>query len=141
MRIRSFRLSDYHSVTDLLEESLLEACFHETMEAFARQLSWDSELVLVAEMDEKVVGVIIGTIDHNKGYLYRTVVHANYQRQGIGRRLIEKIKLRFAQRNVNKIFVAGDIYNKTVLRLYESLGFREDDSSLAGGNLGIISGM
>ena len=48
MKIRSFQLSDYRQVAELLEEVLSEECCEETMGAFARQLSWDSELVLVA---------------------------------------------------------------------------------------------
>lgn len=29
-------------------------------------MSWDSELVLVASMNDEIVGMIIGTIDNNK---------------------------------------------------------------------------
>ena len=54
-------LSDYSEVTGLLAEVFSEECYRDTMEAFANQLSWDSELVMVAERNNKVVGVIIGT--------------------------------------------------------------------------------
>ncbi len=106
MKVRSFQLSDYITVTHLLEKVLSEACYDDTMEAFARQLSWDSELVLIAEKEQSIVGVIIGTIDNNQGYFYRVAVHADHQRQGIGKKLIETMKQRFVHRNVSKIFVA-----------------------------------
>ncbi|WP_227013576.1 GNAT family N-acetyltransferase [Paenibacillus psychroresistens] len=140
MKVRSFQLADYVTVTHLLEKVLPEACYDETMEAFARQLSWDSELVLVAEKEQSIVGIIIGTIDNNKGYFYRVAVHADHQRQGIGKTLIETMKQRFVHRNVSRIFVAGDIHNKTFLPVYESVGYRATDYSRAEQRLRITSG-
>jgi predicted N-acetyltransferase YhbS len=68
MLVRSFHLSDYVAVTELFKHVLTEDCYEETMEALTRQLSWDSELVLVAIKNEQIVGVIIGTIDNYNGY-------------------------------------------------------------------------
>jgi ribosomal protein S18 acetylase RimI-like enzyme len=140
MKVRSFQLSDYVTVTHLLEKVLPESCYDDTMEAFARQLSWDSELVLVAEKEQSIVGIIIGTIDNNKGYFYRVAVHADHQRQGIGKKLIETMKQRFVHRNVSKVFLAGDIHNKTFLPVYESVGYRATDFSRAEKRLRITSG-
>lgn len=140
MKIRSFQLSDYVTVTHLLEKVLPESCYEDTMEAFARQLSWDSELVLIAEKEQSIVGIIIGTIDNNKGYFYRVAVHADHQRQGIGKQLIETMKQRFVHRNVSKVFLAGDIHNKTFLPVYESVGYRATDFSRAEKRLRITSG-
>jgi ribosomal protein S18 acetylase RimI-like enzyme len=140
MKVRSFQLSDYVTVTNLLEKVLPELCYDDTMEAFARQLSWDSELVLVAEKENTIVGIIIGTIDNNKGYFYRVAVHADHQRQGIGKKLIETMKQRFVHRNVSKIFVAGDIHNTPFLPVYESAGYRATDFSRIGQRLSIING-
>jgi ribosomal protein S18 acetylase RimI-like enzyme len=140
MKVRSFQLSDYVAVTHLLEKVLPESCYDDTMEAFARQLSWDSELVLVAEKDKSIVGIIIGTIDNNKGYFYRVAVHADHQRQGIGKTLIETMKQHFVKRNVSKIFVAGDIHNQPFLPVFESVGYKVTDFSRAGQRLRIING-
>src|SRR5690242_10721450 len=103
MDVRSFQLSDYQPVSQLLETVLSAECYEQTMEAFARQLSWDSELVLVASVDNEIAGIVIGTIDNNKGYYYRIAVHPEFQRQGIGKSLIRSLKQRFEQRNVQKI--------------------------------------
>lgn len=56
MLIRSFQLSDVNQVMDLLQVSLSEACYEDTKQAFARQLAWDSELILVAEAEEEIQG-------------------------------------------------------------------------------------
>jgi len=122
MQIRSFQLSDYRMVADLLEEVLSEECCEETMGAFARQLSWDSDLVLVAESAGSIAGVLIGTIDHHKGYVYRIAVRDQFRRQGVGRQLVSHMSNRFRQRNVMKVLVAEDKHNELLRPFYDSLG-------------------
>ncbi len=127
MNVRSFQLGDYASVTQLLSNVLSDECYTETMEAFAKQLSWDCELVLVAEQEQEIVGIIIGTIDNDEGYYYRVAVDTAYQRQGYGKRLVQGLQQKFMQRNVKSIKVTADVYNKPMLPLYEALGFHAND--------------
>ncbi|ANE45430.1 GCN5 family acetyltransferase [Paenibacillus swuensis] len=140
MLLRTFQLSDYAPVTELLSEVLTESCYDETMEAFARQLKWDSDLVIVAESDEEIVGIIIGTIDNNQGYYYRIAVGQAYQRKGIGKALIANLKQKFVQRKVSRILVSVDSHNEFLLPLYESLGYRASDFLRSFKKLSIITG-
>jgi ribosomal protein S18 acetylase RimI-like enzyme len=127
MNVRSFQLGDYASVTSLLSNVLSAECYEETMEAFAKQLSWDCELVLVAQNDQGIVGIIIGTIDNNEGYYYRIAVDTEYQRQGYGKMLVQGLQQKFVQRNVNSIKITADTHNEPVFPLYEALGFHTKD--------------
>ncbi|MFF2093243.1 GNAT family N-acetyltransferase [Paenibacillus sp. NPDC058174] len=140
MNVRSFQLSDYRPLTALLEDVLTEECYEQTMEAFARQLSWDSELVLVAVEQSEIVGMIIGTIDNNKGYYYRVAVLPSHQRRGIGKALIQSLRQRFEQRNVMKILITADEYNEPVLPLYEAMGYAANDFYRSFQKLSIIAG-
>ena len=140
MDVRSFQLSDYRPVTQLLETVLSAECYEQTMEAFGRQLSWDSELVLVASEDEEIAGIVIGTIDNNKGYYYRIAVHPDFQRQGIGKQLIASLRKRFVQRNVTKIMITADEHNEPILSLYESLGYVAADFFRSFQKLSIVAG-
>jgi ribosomal protein S18 acetylase RimI-like enzyme len=140
MQIRSFQLSDYRSVAELLREVLSEECCEETMGAFARQLSWDSDLILVASMEDDVVGVLIGTIDQHKGYVYRIAVHTDYQRQGVGTALVSAMNARFRQRNVLKVLIAGDKHNEVLRPFYEALGVKPVDFARPSRPLAIVAG-
>jgi len=122
MNIRSFQLSDYADVSQLLSRVLSEACFAETIEALARQLSYDSGLVLVALKGERIAGILIGTVDRHHGYFYRIAVDFPFRGQGIGRALIAEMRQRFLRRNVRSVFVALDHHNRPLMPLYESLG-------------------
>ncbi|WP_199622339.1 GNAT family N-acetyltransferase [Paenibacillus alkalitolerans] len=140
MNVRTFQLSDCAAVTELLQASLSDQCYHDTMEAFARQLSWDSSLVFVAEKHSQLVGVVIGTIDKNDGYYYRVAVAPAHRRQGIGKAMIEALQERFLQRKVNRIFVPVDMHNEPVLPLYESLGFGIQQFTKKFNKLSIVTG-
>ena len=123
MRIRSFQLSDVIYVTELLQIALSEECYEDTRRAFTRQLSFDPELIMVAEIEESIVGALIGTIDQNLGCIYRVAIHPEYRRQGVGTTLVQAMEQRFQQRNVNQIVIAGDEHNKAAMPLYEALGY------------------
>ncbi|MFC4810728.1 GNAT family N-acetyltransferase [Paenibacillus sp. GCM10023250] len=140
MDVRSFQLADYQSVTELLETVLTPECYEQTMEAFARQLSWDSELVLVAAVGNEVAGIMIGTIDNGRGFYYRIAVHPKYQRQGIGKQLIASLRQRFVQRGVTKIMITADEHNEPILSLYESLGYVAADFFRSFQKLSIVAG-
>ncbi|MFC4303070.1 GNAT family N-acetyltransferase [Cohnella boryungensis] len=140
MQIRSFQLSDYRLVAELLEEVLSEECCEETMGAFARQLSWDSDLVLVAESADSIVGVLIGTIDQHKGYVYRIAVRNEFRRQGVGRELVSHMRNRFRQRNVLKVLVAEDKHNEVLRPFYDSLGLKSTDIVQLTQPLAIVAG-
>lgn len=140
MIIRSFQLSDYASVTQLLKDVLSESCYEETMEAFGRQLSWDSDLVLVAVNNQQVLGIIIGTIDNNQGYYYRIAVDKENQRRGIGKSLVQALKQRFEKHKVSRVLITVDEHNEVVLPLYESMGFHTGDFLRSFKNVSIMAG-
>lgn len=140
MEVRPFRLGDYAGATRLMEKALSEVCYTETLEAFARQLSWDSRLVLVALEGEDVIGLVIGTIDHEVGYCYRLAVEPSRRREGIGSALVSELQRRFAERNVSRVLVPLDIHNEAALPMYRSLGFGTDSFAKPAKKLSIAAG-
>jgi ribosomal protein S18 acetylase RimI-like enzyme len=121
--IRSFRLGDYIYIKKIWQETGLEQTETESLDALAKQLAWDSELVLIAEDDGKAVGVIVGTIDGSRGYFYRLAVDPQYQGKGFGRKLVEALEKRFIQKGVSRIFIMVNQENTKVLPFYNALGY------------------
>lgn len=138
MNIRSFQLSDANRVTELLQVALSEDCYENTMGPFARQLSWDSDLIMVAEKDGELVGALIGTIDQNQGYIYRIAIHPDARRRGVGKALVKAVEKRFEQRKVTRVWVAGDEHNKAAMPLYEAMGYGANQIMKTFQNLSIL---
>lgn len=124
MNIRSFRLGDYAAITLIWRETGLEKKETESMDDLAKQLAWDSELVLVAEIEGKVVGVIVGTLDGTRGYFYRLAVDPNYQGHGVGKALVQALEKRFRQRGATRVIIMVNQDNKKVIPFYNSLGYQ-----------------
>lgn len=122
MNIRSFRLSDYAAIMDIWKRTKLEQKEMET-DGLAKQIAWDSELVMIAELDERVVGVIVGTIEGNRAYFYRLAVDPNYQSKGIGRELVDALEAKFEKRGATQIQIMVNQNNESVIPFYQSLGY------------------
>lgn len=123
MLIRPFRLGDYSAITSIWRETGLDQSETESLNDLAQQLAWDSDLVMVAEKEGKVVGVVVGTIDGARAFFYRLAVLPSEQGTGIGRQLVEAIEKRFKQRGVNRVLIMVNQDNPEVLPFYHSLGY------------------
>lgn len=123
MLIRPFRLGDYSAITNIWRETGLDQSETESLNDLAQQLAWDSDLVMVAEQDGNVVGVVVGTIDGSRAFFYRLAVLPSMQGTGIGRKLVEAIEKRFKQRGVNRVLIMVNQDNPEILPFYHSLGY------------------
>jgi ribosomal protein S18 acetylase RimI-like enzyme len=140
MLVRSFQLLDYSSVTQLLAQSLGEDCLDTTMKAFGRQLAWDSELILIAEWEGTLQGVIVGTIEKGNGYFYRLAVNPSCEHPGIGVLLIDALRNRFDQRKVNQVMISMDDFNAPNVPLFEKAGYVAEQFTTAISRLSIVAG-
>ena len=62
-----------------------------------------SASVLVAEVDQHIVGSLIATFDGWRGNIYRIAVHPDYRRRGIGRALVKEGEKCLAKLGVKRI--------------------------------------
>ena len=59
--------------------------------------------VLVAEVDQRIVGSLIATFDGWRGNMYRLAVHPDYRQRGIGRALVKEGEKYLAKHGVKRI--------------------------------------
>lgn len=139
MLIRPFQLADHYNLIEMLQNMLSDECYRDTVHALTNQLSLDHELVLIAFVNHKIAGVIIGTIENNHGYYYRIAVESKYRDQGIGRALLESLKQKFIKRQVKKVMITLDVHNEVLIPYYETLGYQQSDFSRAPNRLSIVN--
>jgi len=89
----------------------------------------DSELCLVAELDEDLVGFALGTTveKHHSawkyGYLVWLGVRTGLQKGGVGDALFKEIKRRMQEQGVRMIIIDTDADNEAGIRFFKKQGF------------------
>ena len=89
----------------------------------------DSELCLVAEHDESIVGFALGTtVEKNNsawkyGYLVWIGVRPGIQKKGVGDALFNEIRKRMIEQGVRMIIIDTDADNEAGIRFFEKHGF------------------
>lgn len=89
----------------------------------------DSELCLVAEWDEELVGFALGTTVEKQrsawkyGYLVWIGVKPGLQKGGAGQKLFAEIRARMKSQGVRMIVIDTDAENEGGIRFFEKQGF------------------
>ncbi len=61
-----------------------------------KKIQRDPDLFLVAELNNEIVGTVIGGFDGRRGMIYHLAVAASLRGQGIGSRLMSEVEFSFA---------------------------------------------
>jgi ribosomal protein S18 acetylase RimI-like enzyme len=89
----------------------------------------DTELCLVAEAGEKIIGFALGTtVDKHHspwkyGYLVWLGVRAGIQQAGVGSGLFKEIKRRMREQGVRMILIDTSADNQPAIRFFQKQGF------------------
>jgi len=121
--IREFDKEDLDSVLDIEEK-----CFPKeqrySVEVFIEYHKRDPELFLVAELDGKIVGYVIGAQIEDWGHIVSLAVHPDYRRRGIGESLLKNIEERLIKRRVKLLLLEVAVSNKPAINLYLKHGYQ-----------------
>jgi GNAT superfamily N-acetyltransferase len=83
-------------------------------------------LVLAVDGDD-IIGTLLGAFDGWRGNMYRLVVHPDYRRRGIGRRLVQQVEQVFAQWGVERVTVLIETDRPWAMQFWTAVGYPRDD--------------
>ena len=89
VEIRNYCQSDFPQVKNILEEGRL---FYEQIDnanALEKKIKQSPDTIIVAVEDKRVVGTVVIVPDFFP-FLFRLVVHPDFRKRGIGRKLMQK---------------------------------------------------
>jgi aminoglycoside 3-N-acetyltransferase I len=95
-------------------------------------LAKDTFITLVAKLDGKVVGGLSAYVlekfeqERSEIYIYDLAVNERVRRQGVARGLINHLKSLAGRYHAWVIYVQADKGDEPAIRLYDSMGIRED---------------
>lgn len=122
MVIREFQPEDCQALVEILRANLQYADpATEGPDAMLRVHACEAAVFLVAEEDEKPVGLLRGVYDGSKALIHIVSVYPSCQRRGIGTALVREAARRFKERGATNLAVTVPGDN---LEFWKKLSFR-----------------
>lgn len=134
VRIREMTIDDFSTVFHM-GEKLFTADYSPSMYRtwdeyeITTMYNSDSDLCLVAELDEKLLGFALGTTVEKAnsawkyGYLVWLGVRPGLQKGGVGEKLFREVKRRMVEQGVRMMIIDTDADNEAGIRFFKKQGF------------------
>lgn len=126
LKIRRANLSDLESIYQIEIECFYEDAFPLS---YLKQFLKDPRFItLVAILENKIVGFIVGSIeflrDKNVGHVYSIDVKPEYRRRGVGSCLLETIENILKKEGAEKCYLEVSVNNITAIKFYLKHGYK-----------------
>jgi N-acetylglutamate synthase len=95
----------------------------DSRENIQRYLDRNRGMSFVATVDGRVVGAVLAGHDGRRGYMHHLAVHADYRRQGIGRKLVELCAKALADAGIQKCHIFIFNHNTAGIAFWNSMGW------------------
>ncbi len=79
----------------------------------------------VAKEGEEIVGYLVCQVVGEEAELHNIAVAKNYQRQGIAKRLIQKLLDELQRKKVSELYLMVRVSNRPAKKLYEHFGLKQ----------------
>lgn len=137
--IRTFVFpDDYETVVQLWEHAGegVHLGRSDTPEEIRKKVARDPDLFLLAELDEEIVGTVIGGFDGRRGMIYHLAVRQEYRQNGIGEMLMEAVEARLMEKGCLRSYLLVTKDNDEAIKFYEKRGWTRMDLHIYGKDLG-----
>jgi ribosomal protein S18 acetylase RimI-like enzyme len=126
--IREMRMDDYDLVQRLWTEAGLAFRPHgrDRPDRVARELQQGAAVFLLAEVDGRLAGVVLGTHDGRKGWINRLAVAPAYRRRGVARLLVREAEAWLEALGLEVIAALIESYNQESLDFFRAIGYLHD---------------
>lgn len=133
--IRLYRESDQNAVIQLWDDCGLTRPWNNPQIDIYRKLTLNDGLFLVATINDKIVGSVMGGYDGHRGWANYLAVASAHQHQGIASELMQNLEQRLIARGCPKIQLLIRKGNSAVIDFYEKLGYVDTETICMGKRL------
>ncbi len=127
LKIRSYRAADQSAVIDLWHRCNLVVPKNDPQKDIEMKGQVQADLFFVGKINSRIVATVMAGYDGHRGWIYYLAVDPDFQRQGLGRRMMEKVERELQRRGCPKINLQVRTSNQAVISFYGRLGYSDDD--------------
>ena len=125
--IRNYHESDKNEVIQLWQNCGLVVSWNDPQRDIERKLSVQPELFLIGLINDEIIATAMVGYAGHRGWVNYLAVKHNFQRQGIGKQLMEEAEHRLLKLGCPKIQVQIRNTNAGVIKFYQKIGYLEDE--------------
>lgn len=125
--IRPFRHEDEGAVIDLWRVCGLVVPWNDPAKDIRRKLKIQGHLLLVAEAEGRVVGVVMAGYEGHRGWVNYMAVDPARRREGIGQALMVAAEEGLRELGCPKVCLQVRYSNRAVVAFYERLGYEDNE--------------
>jgi ribosomal protein S18 acetylase RimI-like enzyme len=127
LTIRPFTMTDSDTVAAIWEACSLTVPWNDPHKDMARKMQVNPELFLVAELNGRIAGTVMGGYEGHRGWINYLAVAPQFQRQGIGIALMQDIEAKLLAMGCPKINLQVRTNNRAIIQFYGQMGYHIDD--------------
>lgn len=127
MEIRTATPDDAERILRFWHESGASMGATDHVEHVRRVVANPAAVLILAVVDDEIIGTLLGAFDGWRGNMYRLVVHPSRRRQGIGRQLVRQVEQVFAGWGVRRVTVLIEVDRPWAMDFWTAVGYPQDD--------------
>jgi len=92
-------------------------------EEILKKLERDPDLFMVAEIDGRIVGAVLGGFDGRRGMMYHLAVAHEYRHRGIAAALMSELEIKLRAKGCIRYYLLVTQDNDKAIQFYEARGW------------------
>ena len=133
--IRPFKEVDEEALVTLWKICKLTVPWNDPYKDIARKIKVQAELLLVGQLEDKLIASAMAGYDGHRGWINYFAVHPEFQGRGYGKQLMDNVENRLRELGCPKIILQIREGNDKVFSYYQKLGFVEEKRTNMGKSL------
>lgn len=124
-KIRTITIKDYDEIVNLWKntEGIGSNDYDDSKKRIKIFLERNPNSCFAAECDNKIIGTILGANDGRRGIIYHLMVKPEYRKNGIAKKLLEKVEKRLKKDGIRRIYLFVLKKNKIGNKFWEDNGY------------------
>ena len=133
--IRPFKEVDEEALVTLWKICKLTVPWNDPYKDIARKIKVQAELLLVGQLEDKLIASVMAGYDGHRGWINYFAVHPDFQSSGYGKQLMDNVENKLRELGCPKINLQIREGNDKVFSYYQKLGFVEEKRTNMGKRL------